>query len=91
MPATNTVQIRGDEMGLHLALISTGATNLEFISGSFHGSSEEERIAVAFIETTDGAPKTLEVKLTIFDSRFPKMTLLGKPVLPKSRSAEDLL
>ena len=91
MAATNFAQIRGDEAGLRIRLSSTGAVDLEFASGAFLGSPEEERIITMFLETTDGATKSFSLKATIFDPRFPAMSLVGKMISSTKRAIEDII
>ena len=91
MAKTNSVQIRGESTGVRLRLLSTGATDLEFISGAFLGSADELRTLTAFLETTDGAPKSFEIKLVLFDPLFQSITISGKDIPLTKTAREDLL
>ena len=91
MAVTNFAQIRGDESGLRVKLASTGATDLEFISGSFLGSVDEERLVVMFVETTDGAPKRFEIKVSLRDPRFAAKSIVGAAISSAKRAIEDVL
>ena len=91
MATTNSVQIRGEGTGLRLRLHSTGATDLEFISGAFLGSADELRTVVAFLETTDGAPKSFELKIVLFDPLFQSISISGKDIPLANTAREDLL
>ena len=91
MAKVNFAQIRGESTGLRVRLTSVGATDLEFISGAFLGSVDEHRMATAFIETTDGAPKSLELKLTIFDPKFQSVSITGAKIPLEKTAREDVL
>jgi len=91
MAATNFSQIRGDEAALRIQLRSTGATDLEFVSGAFLGSPDEKRLISMFLETTDGAAKSFEIRVEVFDPRFPSMSLAGAQITPARRVLEDIL
>ena len=91
MAKTNFAQIRGESTGLRIRLTSVGATDLEFISGAFLGSADELRIVSSFLETTDGAPKSFELKLTLFDPKFSQVSVTGKKIPQKKVAREDIL
>ena len=91
MAVTNFTQIRGEGTAVRVRLISTGATDLEFVSGAFLGSVEELRLVTMFLETTDGAPKSFEIKLTLFDPLFARRSVSGQPIPPADTAREDLL
>jgi len=91
MAKANSSQIRGESSGLRLRLTSIGATDLEFVSGAFLGAEDELRIVAAFLETTDGAPKSFEMKLTLFDPKFQSVSITGTKIPLEKAAREDIL
>ena len=83
MADTNIVVV-GDSS--HLVVSTnriTAVDPLEFLSGSFHGSPEERRVATIFLVTAGGT-KTLSLRLEFTDPAFIEHSITGKPVFTNS-------
>ena len=78
-------------MNLRVTLTSDGAIDLEFVSGSFHGSADDIRVASIFAETTDAAPKTIEIRVEITDVRLAEYDIRGHRTDEAKRIPKDLL
>jgi len=76
--STNLVDIAGDSSNLFLRLTNlSGANSLDFIGGSFKGTSEERRVCVIFVGVGN---KVIRLRYEFLDPAFPQLSLNGTPL-----------
>lgn len=76
--ATNLVDIASDSSNLFLRLTNLeGVNDLEFIGGSFKGTSEERRVCVFFVGI---GTKTVRFRVEFIDPVFAQVSMMGVPL-----------